>query len=138
MLWLDDERLGEKLTVNTDLAEELMEIQVPRLILQPVLENAIEHGIARNGRGSVSISGRTDGDCLILDVENDGALDAEDEEKIARLLAPDYRPDAKTASGHIGIANVNQRLKIICGEPCGLAISSRENGTLARITISMS
>ena len=133
-LYIMGERMEDKLSVEIQLPKELMGLQVPRLILQPVLENAIEHGIARKGRGSVRLSGRIEGNFLILDVENDGALDAADLEKIEKLLAADYRPE-NTGSLHIGIANVNQRLKILFGEPCGLSVTQKTGETLARLTI---
>ena len=147
-LYIMRERFGDRLTVENDIPEELLDMAVPRLILQPVIENAIEHGAARSPKGSVRLSGKVENGYLILDVENDGTLDESDRRKIAKLLAADEKetqmPPQKgqasdrDSSGHIGIANVNQRLKILFGEPCGLTITPSPAGTLARLTISQS
>ena len=144
-LYIMKERLGDKLTVKDEIPEALMDHMVPRLILQPVIENAIEHGAARSGKGAIRLNGREEGQYLILDVENDGVLEESDLEKIAVLLAPDYKEELfhpengsrkeRVSSGHIGIANVNQRLKILFGDLCGLSITPCPGGTLARLTL---
>ena len=84
-LYIVTQRFGERLEVDVDLPEELMDCLVPRLILQPVIENAVEHGITPAGRGRVALRGRRRGDRLILEIENNGGLSREDEAHIARL-----------------------------------------------------
>ena len=84
-LYIVTQRFGERLEVDVDLPEELMDCLVPRLILQPVIENAVEHGITPAGRGRVALRGRRRGDRLILEIENNGGLSQEDEAHIARL-----------------------------------------------------
>ena len=75
---------------------------------------------------------------LILEIENDGGLSAEDEGHIARLLSPDYDM-AGEPSGNIGIANVNQRLRILYGPRCGLSIFPGQGALVtARLTITHS
>ena len=120
-LYITSERLGKRLTIEKELPEEIMNLKVPRLIMQPIIENAIEHGVVPLGGGCVSICGRREGDNLCLDVFNDGEFTEEDEGRVARLLAPDY-DTSKESSGSMGIANVNQRLRILYGESCGLTI----------------
>lgn len=120
-LYITSERLGKRLEIVKELGEEIMHIHVPRLIMQPIIENAIEHGIVPRGGGSVCIRGRLDGSYLYLDVINDGEFLKEDEERVKRLLSPDY-DTSRESSGNMGIANVNQRLRIIYGEECGLSI----------------
>lgn len=134
-LYITKERFGKRLTVVTDLPEELMDCAVPRLILQPVIENAIEHGVVPNGHGTVWLRGGQDGTYLYLEVANDGSFTPEDRVRIDRLLAPDYRSGAEGA-GSLGIANVNQRLRILYGEPCGLMIAgSAAGGVVAKLTM---
>ena len=134
-LYIVAQRFGKRLTVDVDLPEELMDCLVPRLILQPVIENAVEHGITPAGRGRVALRGRRRGDRLILEIENNGGLSQEDEAHIARLLSPDYDMQNEPA-GNIGIANVNLRLRILYGQDCGLTIT-RGEGTrvIARLTV---
>lgn len=134
-LYITKERLGKRLTIEKELDEDMMECYVPRLILQPVIENAIEHGIVPNGSGIVRITGEMEEDYLYLYIENSGTLTKENEEKIERLLDPDY-DTSKESSGNLGIANVNQRLRILYGPDCGLTIrSAGENRIRARLVI---
>lgn len=136
-LYIITQRFGKRLTVDTDLPEELMDCLVPRLILQPVIENAVEHGIGPKGQGRVALRGSRQGNFLILEIENDGGLRPEDEAHIARLLSPDYDMQNEPA-GNIGIANVNLRLRILYGSQCGLTIT-RGAGNLvtARLKIAV-
>ena len=62
-----------------------------------------------------------------MEIENNGGLSEEDERHIARLLSPDYDTQNEP-SGNIGIANVNQRLRILYGPSCGLSIFPGEGG----------
>lgn len=134
-LYITKERLGKRLTVVCDIAEELKDYLVPRLILQPVVENAVEHGIVPNGSGIVEIHGFRDEKFLYLQVVNDGGLSATDKERIRRLLAPDYN-NKNEPSSNLGIMNVNQRLRILFGSPCGLEIEEKgEKQVVALLTI---
>ena len=133
-LYIIDQRFGKRLSVEQDMAEETLSLPVPRLILQPVIENAVEHGIGPGGHGSIAIRSRLKEGLLLIDVENDGDLSAEAEAHIRTLLSPDYDP-SRESSGNIGIANVNQRLHILYGGPSGLQIGVSHGKVVARITI---
>lgn len=134
-LYITKERLGKRLTVEIDLPGELMDCLVPRLILQPVIENAIEHGVVPNGSGTVWLRGYCDETYLYLETVNNGGMTDEDRRRVARLLDPAYQP-GKEPAGNLGIANVNQRLRILYKEPCGLAISEDADGRVtAKLTI---
>ena len=76
--------------------------------------------------------------CIRDRIINDGILTEESSEKISRLLSPDY-DTSRESSGNLGIANVNQRLRILYGEPCGLTIEKLdESHVIARLTIAIS
>ena len=112
-----------------------MQYKVPRLILQPVIENSIEHGVVKKGQGTVILTGYKKGKFLYLEIVNEAVLTKEDEAKIERLLDVDY-DTSKESSGSMGIANVNQRLKILYGEPCGLSMEKLDDEHVcARLTI---
>ena len=121
--------------MERQIPEELMGMMVPRLIMQPIIENAIEHGIIQRGGGTVLLRAHRDEKYLYIEIVNDGSFGKENEEKVKRLLAPDY--DArKESSGNLGIANVNQRLRILYGENCGLTIKSyNDEQTISILTI---
>lgn len=136
-LYIVKQRFGKRLTVDIDLPDDLMDCRVPRLILQPVIENAVEHGIKPGGQGHIVLRGYCQGDFLILEIENDGGLPPEDARHIARLLSPGYDM-AGEPSGNIGIANVNQRLRILYGPQCGLSIFAGEGALVtARLTVAL-
>ncbi len=134
-LYIASERLGKRLKVIKELQEETMQYPVPRLILQPIIENAVEHGVVPKGGGTVTIRSFFKEEFLILEIENDGEMTKESENRISRLLSPGY-DTSKESSGNLGIANVNQRLKILYGDDCGLSISREgENRVVSRLLI---
>lgn len=134
-LYIASRRFGSRLEVINDLPEEIMEYEVPRLILQPLIENAIEHGAGKHRHGLVRVYGYKEGKYLYIEITNDSILTKEDEEKIERLLDENY-DTSKESSGNLGIANVNQRLRILYGEPCGLTVRMNEdNMVMSRLTI---
>ena len=128
-LYIISERFGNRFSIEKNLPEEIMDYKVPRLILQPIIENAVDHGAGVNGHGTVSLSGYVKGTFLYLEIENEAVLTDKDKEKINRLLDINY-DTSKESSGSLGIANVNQRLKIIYGEPCGLTIEQKDEKTV--------
>ena len=134
-LYIISERLGKRLTIKKELPDEIMQYKVPRLILQPVIENSIEHGVVKKGQGTVVLTGYKEGRFLYLEIVNEAVLTKENEAKIQRLLDVNY-DTSKESSGSLGIANVNQRLKILYGEPCGLSVEKiDEEHVRARLTI---
>lgn len=134
-LYIIDQRFGKRLTVTRDISPDTLDCMVPRLILQPVVENAVEHGIGPAGTGQVALRAQLETEGLVLEVENDGVLSQEDRQRIDRLLSPDY--DASRESSYsLGIANVNQRLRILYGPQSGLTLWEREGGGIvARLLI---
>lgn len=134
-LYIASERLGKRLKVVKELDESTMQCLVPRLILQPIIENAVEHGVVPRGEGTVTLRSFFEGQFLVLEIENDGEMTKENEERIKRLLAPDY-DTSKESSGNLGIANVNQRLRILYGDECGLTICSEgDHKVVSRLLI---
>jgi len=137
-LYILSVRLRERLTINKEIEPETLRALVPCLILQPIVENAIEHGIAKQDRGELVLRSKLMGDTLVLEVENDGKLTDKDRQVIDKLLNwnPDEDQDSPEDEGSIGIRNVNRRLKLLYGEEGGLTISETAPGrVLARITI---
>ena len=128
-LYIISQRFGAKFRCTKKIDERLMNIQVPRLIIQPIVENAVEHGmdITKQGRLEIRLFEREDG-YLCIEVEDNGRLTEEDRKRIDKLLAPDAKVD-KEKRVSLGIRNVDQRLKMIYGVDCGLFITGndREN-----------
>jgi two-component system, LytTR family, sensor kinase len=71
-------RFPDRLTVVYDVAADALDAEVPRLLLQPLVENAITHGVApRSGPGTVTVAGRREGSDLLLEVRDDGGSRSE-------------------------------------------------------------
>jgi len=135
-LYIISVRLGKRLTIEKEIDESMLDFTVPRLILQPIIENAVEHGIQPLQGGKITIRiYRGEDNFLVLEIENDGELSLEDEKNIAFLLSDDYNRKNDN-SCNLGIRNVHQRLKIIYGEKSGLSITKSDHKTtLSKINI---
>lgn len=125
-LYIISQRFGAKFHCDKEIDERLLDTQVPRLIIQPIVENAVEHGmdITKQGRLIIRLYDREDG-YLCIEVEDNGHLTAEKREKIDRLLSHDASMPAETRVS-LGIRNVDQRIKMIYGMDCGLFVSGNE------------
>lgn len=125
-LYIISQRFGAKFQCTKQIDEHLLTVQVPRLIIQPIVENAVEHGMDATKQSSVEIRlyEREDG-YLCIEVENNGRLSEEDRRKIDKLLSADVEL-SKEKRVSLGIRNVNQRIKMIYGMDCGLFIAGNE------------
>lgn len=105
-----------------------------KLIVQPILENAIYHGMASaEDDGLISVTAYRQGDDLIIDVADNG-LGMRPE--VAASLLDENRPDVRTSGSGIGVRNVHQRIRLTFGPQYGLTILSEpDEGTLVRIRI---
>ncbi len=137
-LYIISQRFGAKFQCEERIDERLLNVQVPRLIIQPIVENAVEHGIdiTEQGRLAVRLFTREDG-YLCIEVEDNGHLTEEDRKRIDRILSQDIELE-KEKRVSLGIRNVDQRLKMIYGSDCGLFIESNENDhTVSTILLKM-
>ena len=126
------QRFGSRLNVSKEIDTSLLSCNVPSLILQPIVENAIEHGIAQLQQGDLIIRAYKLKTELVLEVENDGIFTDQDRQTIDELLSGD------SSNSSVGIRNVNQRLRIMYGAGSGLAIEQLRPGRiLAKIRIPM-
>ena len=124
--YLDIERIrfGPSLVIDKQIDETCLEVVVPSMILQPLVENSIKHGLGRKlGEGRITIrSSRSDG-AIVIEVMDNG------------VGLPQTRMEAESEGG-IGLRNVNERLRVIYGAPYQLQLHSLPGeGTSARIEI---
>lgn len=137
-LTIIQERLGKGFTHSRSVDESLLEYRIPRLILQPIVENAVEHDITPRRKGCLDIRVYVDNGFLILDVEHDGVMTEEDIRNISSLIniEPESNEFLGSRVGQVGVRNVSQRLKIIYGEKGMLRIEqSSPEKILARISL---
>ena len=126
-LYIITQRYGEKFTCRKEIDESLLNYKIPRLIVQPIAENAIEHGMSITREGELVIRlYRKREDLLCIEIENNRPLSEEDQAKIHKLLKEGPNPQ-KEHRVSLGIRNVDQRLRMMYGPECGLFISNNKN-----------
>ncbi|MFZ3171181.1 MAG: histidine kinase [Carboxydocellales bacterium] len=120
-LVLEKARFREKLVILRDIDPELMKYKVPVLCIQPLVENAVKHGITpKMGQGAVQIIAKqVDGEILVI-IKDDGVGISKN--KFPKVLLPGF------GSGNgVGLSNVHERLKSMFGVDYGLKIVSEED-----------
>lgn len=114
-------RYPDKFEVRFQIPEELLDYQIPKLILQPMVENAIFHGIEpKDTKGLIVITGKLQEDGLVIKVSDDGV--GMTKEQLKALWQMD-KPSEQTFS-KIGVINVHERLVLNFGPAYGLKIDS--------------
>ncbi len=113
-------RFEDGITLIVDVPELLLEQHIIKIVLQPIVENAILHGIfeKEEERGTITIHGELNGRVITLQITDDGV--GMSEEQVAGLLTGSLQPKR---SGY-GLKNINERLRIHYGEAYGLSFES--------------
>jgi len=129
-LILEKARFREKLRIVRDIDENLLTYQVPVLTLQPLVENAIKHGILpKIGQGTVQIAARPVNNEMLIAIRDDGV--GMDPQRLPEIL----KPGIGSGNG-VGLSNVNERLKNLFGENYGLKIvSNTDAGTSVYVRV---
>ncbi len=128
-LTLERARFGDQLQVTLRIAPEVLAVAVPFLCLQPLVENAVRHGLeSMPGAGRISIVAEDAGAECGISVEDDGI--GMDPERLRRILSGEDR-----ATG-VGLANVDERLRQVYGDEYGLVVETgRDAGTKVSIRL---
>jgi len=127
-----------RFNVKVDVDDEIMNCRIPKMILQPIVENAVYHGLEKkDGTGTLSIYGKIKNEEIVFIIEDDGVGIQPDElERLSDAIdehsnEQNYVKDKRS----IGLANINSRIKLIFGKDYGLKIESLPNvGT--KVTVS--
>ncbi len=115
-------RYRDKMVAEIEIDESLMSLYIPRLLIQPILENAIVHGIEEKlDKGHILVAARREDEDLYIQIMDDGV--GMTEETMSHILREDY---SMKKSGHtsIGVVNVNRRIQMIYGKDYGLLVQS--------------
>ena len=117
-------RFQDRLTIGIEIPEELTRCKVPSFVLQPLVENAIKHGVGASATGGhIAVRARTEEGMLCLEVEDDG---------------PGFVTSPRPGHG-IGTGNTRQRLQLLYGEAQSFELLSIPGkGTLARVRLPLS
>jgi LytS/YehU family sensor histidine kinase len=122
-LEIESARFEERLQVQIDVPESLRALRIPPLVLQPLVENAIKHGVAKSrAGGEVRIAARRTPELIILTVANTGATASEFQIAQGRRRG-------------VGLTNIEQRLRHHYGAAARLTLSSGPAGTVAEVVI---
>jgi two-component system, sensor histidine kinase YesM len=127
-------RYDNKFEVVYNIQEETLEAMLPKITLQPIVENAIYHGIKpTNKKCTVTIRSFLLKDRILIEINDDGAGM---EEEASRSINNELKTEYIKEENHIGIKNVNQRIKLSFGENYGIEIKSKVDiGTSIIISI---
>ena len=130
-------RFGNRIQLQAYLSEELGALFLPRLILQPLVENAVFHGLEpKEGRGTVVVELAERGGALHLTVTDDGV--GMSEEELTRLKAHIAAPGLSPSEGYtkLGLKNVQNRIRLLYGADYGMQIWSKQGrGTEIEVTL---
>jgi sensor histidine kinase YesM len=111
-------RFGDRIQFHEDIAPETLTAKVPSLILQPLVENAIRHGLEPQvGEGTVTVRARRERERLILTVSDNGAG-----------YSPDKESAPREGPGGIGLTNTRDRLNALYGKEHSLTIAPGPSG----------
>lgn len=127
-------RYGERIDARIEIDESLLDYLLPKLTLQPLVENALYHGLEpKRGTGTLRVRGRVADGTVEIAVEDDGV--GMDEGTLA-ILQDALRTAAPRGDRSVGLANVQGRLKLYCGQEYGLTLrSALGEGTVVVIRV---
>lgn len=131
-LEIQNKRYEDKFKAVWQIPEEIYRYKTIRVILQPIVENAIYHGIKHlTNQGMITISGRIEGEIVEITVRDNGlGMSREELERLREQMKSQVIKESR----HIGINNVNQRIKLYFGDEYGVFIESEE-GVGTEVTI---
>ena len=130
-------RYENKLKVVWDVEDSTLQLPIVKVCLQPLIENAVYHGIKpKRGKGTITITIQRLAQSVLIRIQDDGIGMKEDEiNKINEMMSEKYM----LSENHIGISNVNQRVKLLISNEVALRIQSKENiGTIVDLEIPLS
>ena len=128
-------RFGDRIQLRALLPQEILDYPMPRLLIQPLVENSVHHGIERRKElrgGVIFLRGCRSEDEVVVEVIDNGAgMPKEQVEAMNRRLEgwqdmKNTEPERQDETGSIGLLNVSSRMKLYYGERYGLTIESRE------------
>ena len=125
-------RYKDKLEYTIDVEERILDVWIIKFVLQPLVENAIYHGLKyKETKGNLDIRGYRRGNRVCLVVADDGA--GMEESELEHILE---KKEKKTKSNGVGVYNVQKRLQLYYGAEYGISYISRKGeGTVATVTI---
>lgn len=125
-------RFNQRLKYVLDMEEDILDCEIPKLLIQPMIENAIKYGFGDREKLTVEIEGRQEGEDLIFCCRDDGVgIDSKTLEELQYTLT-----QPKNRSNHLGLYNIHKRIRLKYQGDYGLTIRSREGeGTVLTLRL---
>ncbi|MBO7403215.1 MAG: histidine kinase [Lachnospiraceae bacterium] len=129
-LKIQQTRYRDIMQYEIDIPDEIKDYYILKLLLQPLVENALYHGLKiKRGGGTISVSGRLEDGYLVFSVKDTGlGMTAEQLEELNERMKKG-QPTVSEGSGGFGLVNVNLRIRLYYNQPEGLTITSGPGGT---------
>jgi two-component system sensor histidine kinase YesM len=135
-------RFEDKITLNKEVDPQVLYVKIPRLLIQPLIENAVYHGVENSrGKGIITLTAGIQDDLIVIEViDNGSGISNEDLIRLNKSLEMDngtyFKSLSEKKNKSIGIDNVNRRIKLFYGENFGIKIESRIN-IYTKVTVSL-
>lgn len=134
-LVIQEMRYGDDFSYQIEIDEKILNWEIIKLTLQPLIENAIYHGVKlRRGKGVIIVKGDQQGENIVLEVMDNGS--GISKERLAEIWAELEKPSDSSSTIGIGLRSVHERIRMHYGPPYGLVIESEEGkGTKSTVII---
>ena len=135
-LKIQQTRYRDIMNYEIDIPDDLGEVYILKLLLQPLVENALYHGIKiKRGGGKISVSGKKEGDFLVFCVKDTGCGMTPDQLRELNERMKNGRPTVSEGGGGFGLVNVNLRIRLYYNQADGLEIESSSEGTIVSFRV---
>ncbi len=135
-------RFNDRFELRKELDESVLNLKVPKLLIQPLVENALKHGLEmKRGKGRIVIKGFQTEDTLFISVKDDGVgMSLADIDILNRRMAAENQAELIGGSStNVGLVNINDRVKMLYGSKYGIIVRSIQNvGTEVTVMLGIS
>jgi two-component system sensor histidine kinase YesM len=130
-------RFEDRFSVEYSIPSDLYNIRIPKMSLQPLVENSIYHGFEdMDSGGIIKISGRLENDSVILSVYDNGCgIQDESMKKICDELENSQNLSSISSSNGVGIVNIDRRIKLLMSSSYGISLYNADPGTIVEIKL---
>lgn len=137
-LRIQKSRFEDRFNYSVNIDEDILNEKIPKLLLQPLVENAVVHGVENfKTGGSIKVNGYSIGNKIIIEISDNGAgINSSKLKELNRRFNEKIEDNNKYKTSHIGLLNVNERIKLVYGNEYCMEIKSEVNkGTIIHLKL---